>query len=137
MTVYGPYTRKDGRKHVIHYDGKNRITQSYPRYLMEQKLGRKLLPEEEVDHADDDFTNDTLDNLQLLTPTQNRQKEMARLERQTKWFEGICPECKNPFKKELRQVKHNNIKNGKAGPFCSRSCSGRYNANNQHYGSIK
>ena len=37
MKVYGPYKRKDNRKHVvIVHDNGSRQTQSYPRYLMEQ-----------------------------------------------------------------------------------------------------
>jgi hypothetical protein len=43
MKIYGPYTRKDGRKHVIvHYDGGRIRTVSYPKWLMEQHLGREL-----------------------------------------------------------------------------------------------
>ena len=38
IRVYGPYTRVDGRKHVIHYDDttKKKRTQSYPRYMLEE-----------------------------------------------------------------------------------------------------
>jgi len=72
--VYGPYTREDGRKHVIHYDGKTRRTQSYPRYLMEQHLGRELLPNETVDHINEDFTDDRIENLQLLSLVDNVNK---------------------------------------------------------------
>jgi len=72
--VYGPYTRKDGRKHVIHYDGKTRKTQSYPRFLMERHLGRPLLPEEHVDHINGDYTDDRLENLQLLSQAENNRK---------------------------------------------------------------
>jgi len=42
MKVYGPYTRKDGRQHVILYENGTRKTVSYPKYLLETKLGRPL-----------------------------------------------------------------------------------------------
>ena len=74
LTLYGPYTRQDGRKHVIHYDGKTRHTQSYPRYLMEQHLGRKLETWEEVDHINDDCTDDRIENYQILTKPENIEK---------------------------------------------------------------
>lgn len=76
IKVYGPYTRKDGRKHVIIYDTEtqSRRTVSYPRYLMEQHLGRELLPEEQVDHINEDFTDDRIENLQLLSRAENNRK---------------------------------------------------------------
>jgi len=78
MKIYGPYLRKDGRKHIVivHDDGLKQ-TQSYPRYLMEQHLGRRLLDNETVDHINEDFTDDRLENLQLLTRGENAAKSMA------------------------------------------------------------
>lgn len=76
MKIYGPYTRKDGRKHVIlRKDGKLQ-TISYPRFLLEEKLGRKLLPEETVDHIDEDLSNDDLSNLQVLSRAENARKSL-------------------------------------------------------------
>ena len=128
MKIYGPYTRKDGRQHIIKYENGKRTTQSYPRYLMEQKLGRELLPNEEVDHIDDDFTNNDIDNLQILTGTANKKKEMAREHRKAKLYHGVCSVCGASFTKPLHYVKHNQGSNKKAGPFCSRSCAGKHNA---------
>jgi hypothetical protein len=75
MKIYGPYLGKDGRKHVVivHPDGRKQ-TKSYPRLLLEQKLGRELKKEETVDHKDDDFTNDSSDNLQILSLAHNAKK---------------------------------------------------------------
>lgn len=127
MKTYGPYERKDGRKHVIHYDGRTRKTQSYPRYLMEQKLQRKMLDTEEVDHKDDNFKNDDIENLQILTPKNNRIKEITREERKAKWTSHKCPICSESFSKRKRESSRNTREN-KAGPFCTKRCAGIYGA---------
>ena len=44
------------------------------RYLLAVKLGRYLTDEEQVDHIDDDKTNDNIDNLQILTVKENAVK---------------------------------------------------------------
>lgn len=126
MKVYGPYTREDGRKHVILYDFEAGIrrTQSYPRYLMEQHLGRPLEEYETVDHIDEDFTNDDISNLQLLSREENARKSMSFRPAEMGWF--TCPCCDKDFEKELRTVRHNQGRKGGAGPFCSRSCAGYY-----------
>ena len=121
MRIYGPYTRKkDGRQHIIKIfrDGR-RVTQSYPRYLMEKKLGRKLLPTEEVDHIDNDFTNNALDNFQILTKPENIRK--SRKPAEVYYF--VCPTCERPTVKSASQVKHNRGLS-KSGPYCSRRCAG-------------
>lgn len=78
IKVYGPYERSDGRKHVIVYDSKTqeRKTVSYPKFLMEKKLGRKLKRYETVDHIDEDFTNDRISNLQVLSRRRNNSKSL-------------------------------------------------------------
>lgn len=124
MKVYGPYLRKDGRKHVVvvHSDGR-RQTKSYPRYLMEQHLGRELLKTETVDHINNDFTDDRLENLQLLSLVDNAKKEMSRPKRQAKLYKFTCPVCLKDSSKRLSLIK-GNLKKGKSGPFCSRKCAG-------------
>jgi uncharacterized C2H2 Zn-finger protein len=124
MKIYGPYTRKDGRQHVIIYENGNRKTISYPKFLLEQKLGRSLLPNETCDHIDNDYTNNCLGNLQVLTRSDNCKKQMAFKPAEKCYF--VCPECNKSFYKEMRYVRHNNIHQKKVGPFCSKSCAGRY-----------
>lgn len=132
MKIYGPYTRKDGRQHIIKYENGKRTTQSYPRYLMEQKLGRELLPNEHVDHIDEDFTNNVISNLQILTQKENNKKHFIVNNKQEKLFNGICSVCGISFTKPLRYVKHNQGTYKKSGPFCSRSCAGKHNAAKQY-----
>ena len=125
MKIYGPYTRPDGRKHIciMHDDGK-RQTKSYPRYLIEQHLGRELSCDETVDHINNDYTDDRLENLQILTRKENSKKEMVREHRQRKYVTFECPVCGSEATKPENQIKHNRNM-GKAGPFCSRSCAGK------------
>jgi len=125
MKIYGPYTRKDNRQHIciVHEDG-SRQTQSFPRFLMEQHLGRKLQPHEEVDHIDNNFTNNDITNLQVLTKTQNRRKEMQRDKRKASYVSFVCPCCGNTATKRKCDVDHNR-KKGRAGPYCSRQCAGK------------
>lgn len=127
MKIYGPYLRKDGRKHLVLVNGEITTSVSYPKWLLEKKLGRKLLPNETADHVDNDFRNDEISNLELLTRAENARKEMRRPERAKKYFEFTCPVCGKLAKKELRYVSGNWAK-GRKGPFCSRQCAGKYNA---------
>ena len=67
------------RKFVILYNSAtDRSTIPYARYLMCVKLGRELKPEEHVDHINNDKTDDRISNLQILTQTENNQKEGRR-----------------------------------------------------------
>lgn len=122
LKIYGPYLRKDGRKHIIMQDSEIGLkkTVSYPRYLMEQHLGRKLEDWETVDHIDGDFTNDDFSNLQILSLADNIRKSAPK----RKTYTFVCPCCGKKATKFLNQVEHN-WKNGKSGPFCSKSCAGK------------
>lgn len=123
MKIYGPYTRKDGRKHVIIIkDDGSRQTKSYPRLIMEQSLGRELTEQETVDHINNDFTDNRIENLQLLSREDNAAKAM--IGKEAKKFSFSCPCCGKESTKDLRTVVHN-LKKGKSGPFCSRVCAGK------------
>jgi hypothetical protein len=131
LKVYGPYKRADGRQHVIHYDnvtGK-RTTQSYPRYLMESLLGRKLEDYEKVDHINEDHIDDRIENLQILTHSENVKKnvEHRRIigDLEPEWYEFICPCCNQLAKRLRRYYRGNQLVQGKAGPYCSRRCAGK------------
>ena len=121
MKVYGPYKRKDGRSHVVLYDGKTRRTQSYPRFLMEQHLGRKLEEWEQVDHINDDFTDNRIENFQLLTLVENTRKS-ARPKVMMKFN---CPVCEKTFEIPKYKYTQNQVKRGSAGPYCSKRCAGK------------
>lgn len=113
---------------MIRHDG-TRTSMSYARYLFSVKLGRKLLPQEHVDHIDNNKLNDIVDNLQLLTPAENNRKERL-LKGITRSHTLItCPVCNKEVLKRTNQVKIK-IKAGQK-PCCSRKCGGIYSHRNK------
>jgi hypothetical protein len=126
MKIYGPYTRKDGRQHVILIDHFGfRTTKSYPRYLMEKHLGRDLEEHETIDHIDEDYQNNSINNLQILSRKENASKTFKVFpERRRKYITFNCPVCGKESTKPLNRVKGNR-KRGSRGPYCGRSCAGK------------
>jgi hypothetical protein len=122
MTVYGPYTRKDGRQHVVIVDNSIRRTVSYPKYLLEQKLNRLLLPAETCDHINGDYNDNRLENLQILSRQDNIRKHAALKPAELGTF--TCPICFCSFTKSMSEVRANRKKSYR-GPYCSRSCAGK------------
>lgn len=121
--VYGPYIRDDGRRYVIVKRGRKRETTLYSRYLMEKHLGRKLEPHEHVDHINDDPTDDRIENLQIISQLDNTLKYHALHPKEIHKFN--CPICGKEAERDAEKVRKEQ-KRGVAGPFCSRSCAGKY-----------
>lgn len=124
--IYGPYGQQ--RKMIALVSPEHRTTMSYARYLMSLHIGRELTEQEEVDHIDDDCTNDVIENLQILTPVQNREKRDQRM-REKASVTLICPECSKEFTR-LRRNTNLRFKDKRASSpsCCSRSCSGSYHS---------
>ena len=61
------YKCKDGRvrARIKRDDGTKKVV-SYPRILLEMKLGKPIDPKFDVHHIDGDYTNNSLDNLELV-----------------------------------------------------------------------
>lgn len=118
-TIYGPYTRKDGRKHVFLRDkiSRKHTTISYPKALVEVREERKLNANETVDHNDQDFTNDNLDNLVIRTRVEHTKLDVRRVK---------LPMLPCVWCDKLMQLTNSQFRTTKAGPFCSRKCSGKY-----------
>lgn len=68
-----PIAPEDTDFTVRRSDGTSTST-AYARYLMSVKLKRYLHDDEEVDHIYNDFTNDSIDNLQILSGSENTKK---------------------------------------------------------------
>lgn len=98
--VYGPYTGEDGRLRVVLYRSadKHRITVSYPKYLMEMSLGRKLDEDEQVHHKDENPGNNAMDNLEILKIGEHQLHHAADPNRLSPWdncvakygYKGAC-----------------------------------------------
>lgn len=129
MKTFGPYTRKDGRQHVVVQEvpgGKLR-TVSYPKYLVEQRLGRELDPDKEtIDHIDGNWMNNSPDNLRIVPRAQHAREDHVR----AKLVELPCVECGNTTQRTPAYVR-GRAKRGVAGPFCTKECSGRYGSRRQ------
>ncbi len=122
MKIYGPYLRKDNRRMVVLVGEGIRTTMSYARWLFKKEHGD--IPDHLcVDHIDENKTNDTLSNYQLLTREENAKKSAKK----TEIYKGTCPVCEKEFEKPAHYVRSNRKQN-KEGPFCSRRCAGKYNA---------
>ncbi len=123
VRIYGPYLRKDGRKHVILIDAVgNRRTVSYPRWLMEQKLGHEVPVELDVHHENEDFTDDSDDNLKLKLHTEHC-SDHSRYP--TVLITIICARCSSRALKRSRNIRSNQYSKKRKGPFCSRHCAGK------------
>lgn len=131
IKLYGPYFRKDGRKHIIKHntETKRRTTVSYPKHLMEEHLGRDLLPNETVNHINRNFTDNRLCNLEILDRSEHAKLDAKRVKR----FIFTCEWCGEIGSQQGHNL-DGNEKQGKAGPFCSRSCAGSYGAYVQNGG---
>lgn len=60
------FLRKDGRLMITLRTGKKTKSISYPKYLMEKYLNRKLSANETVDHIDKNPLNNNLSNLRII-----------------------------------------------------------------------
>lgn len=117
----------ENRRNVILFNNsKERTTVSYARYLMSVYLGRYLEPNEHVDHIDNDKTNDTIGNLQLLTPRENNIKHIRFSGKAAKVVILCCCNCEKDFTMRQSNFKCK-LKNSKTKMFfCTKSCAYEY-----------
>lgn len=94
----------------------DRTTISYARYLMCVKLGYILDTSLEVDHIDEDKTNDSIDNLQVLTKAANIAKSNSTRVINYSFICCICIKSFNLTGKQLGQ------RRDKVNPTCSKIC---------------
>jgi HNH endonuclease/MYM-type Zinc finger with FCS sequence motif len=123
-SIRGPYSNGNGKRKIViveDKDGKKR-TVSLPKWLVEKAIGRELDPDmETVDHWDSNIDNNDLSNLRVVP----RAEHSADDTRRVKPAKLECALCKKQFERNPKDVRDKS-RRGKAGPFCSRSCAGKY-----------
>lgn len=126
--IRGPYQRKDGRFHVIMYDGEGyrKKTVSYPKFIYECHHKVILDRNETIDHIDRDSNNNDISNLQCLSRSEHIKLDAIR---RVPVYRD-CPICRKNFKLTKDQQSPARRKE-KAGPFCSKSCAGKYTSSVQ------
>ncbi len=97
---------------------KNKLL-SYPKAIKEVEIKRKLVGDETVDHIDSNFENDTIDNLQILSRSENARKDAIKVIRKS----VKCSFCGKEFIPTRGQTR-------KLGVFCFKVCSGKYGNGN-------
>lgn len=121
--VFGPYSKGVGTKRkiviVVYKDGRRR-TVSYPKWIMEQHLGRELGIDETVDHWDTDVDNNDLSNLKVIDRAEHSANDTRRVDP----IELECPWCGKTFTRQPRKLRER-AKSGQP-VFCSKSCAGKY-----------
>lgn len=109
----------------------NRVEgKAYSRYLMEVKLGRILPKDIEVDHINGNRLDDRIENLQLVTPEENKFKAVYTGENRTSMAVEVEIRCRNCGKlHRIREYKYNSFLHGKrlySVTFCSAECRHEY-----------
>ncbi len=92
------------------------------RYVIQEKICRKLKLNEVIHHIDHNGKNNNISNLQILSPEEH--SRLHRKERNISYVLIKCPQCNKNYKKEERRVKYR-LKQGQK-VFCSRKCSGKF-----------
>ena len=119
--VYGPYINNVGRKFVIVTDKDGRRTVSYPKYLIEQHLGKRLDENMTVDHIVYNQNNNNLSNLRVVP----RAEHSADDTRRVIFVKLKCDNCGKDFERSPRVIRDKAMK-GVRGNFCSKQCSAVY-----------
>ncbi len=119
-------TNKEPRRLVClkHNETNEKLTISYARYLMSVHLKRILEKDEHVDHIDGDRLNDIIENLQILSPSENNRKSRIDNNLSRKMVEMKCPACDIIFSKNFN---HSFIQKKGLYNACSKECSYKIN----------
>ena len=100
-----------GRYNIILKEkGTNKLTTtSLARYNMSVHMQRYLERHEEVDHVNNDKVDNRIENLQILSPRQNKVKYNREVVGGRAYFTAICPVCETTFDRPLNQLKNSSF----------------------------
>lgn len=129
LFLYGIFKihKKSGRRHVLLYNPitKESLFIQYSRYIY-TVYTNKFIPEGyEVDHIDNNFTNDNISNLQLLTRKENYEKYRKHYTeniQQNYYTELTCNNCNKKFTRQKKRVEKESFENA----YCSKDCETEY-----------
>src|SRR5680860_776022 len=93
----------------------------YPlhRVLVENKLGRPLLEDEEVHHVDENKDNDSPDNLVVMNKSSHAKHHSKKINR----IEHTCKCCGKVFSLKPHLFRLRKKRNKSKEVYCSRSCA--------------
>ncbi len=121
----GPYKHGYKMCMVKYADGTIRgIT--WHRYIYEHKYGR-LPSTTHIHHINGNRSDNRLENLEAKTEAEHCRDHQPP----APTHNYICPWCGNKFERTDRDIRHNQIQQKKAGPFCGRSCGASWGREKQ------
>ena len=127
MKRYIYESKVDGRVRFRDFDENGNLCRSgsYPRILMEEKLGRPLRPDEDVHHIDGNVRNNSIDNLEI------KKHGVHQKEHSTKWHDknAYCEVCGKRFMLSGVRLRGLCIDLKRGRPriiSCGKSCSAKY-----------
>ena len=125
------YKCSDGRyRAYVKLDNGTKSIVSYPRILMEEKLGRPLEPYEDVHHKDGNYNNNSKENLELQIHGEHQRLHNIKY----KDITAICQVCGKEFIWTAKRQRgyYADIRRGRKRIIsCSLSCSSFYGRQEQ------
>lgn len=113
--------------YVTYFDGKNKSI-PYHKYLWES-INSQAPKGYVIHHKDKNKLNNSLDNLELMTNSDHAKLHGTKPHEEV-FIKLICLYCKIEFERRGSEERHN--RKNKAGPFCGRSCAGKWSTSIQY-----
>ena len=126
---HGPYTTSSGHLFWIDVrpDG-SRKSVFVHREMMEQHLGRRLGESEVVHHRNGDPADNRIENFEVKQRGQHTKDHRAG---GPEMIEFICAWCQTTTTRLARAIRNNQLSKCKRGPFCGKSCAGKWSRRQQ------